>query len=102
MQLLLFWATSLCPHPRPPGWMGSQSLVHLEGHSGITQGHCYSSGFLGKDPEFFQTLAQPEKDQSRIPNQDSRPVLHTLTPATLSPDPCSSSLGSRLKPPAFP
>lgn len=68
VQLLLFWAPSLCPPPGPPGWVGSQSLVHLEGHSGITQGHCYGSGFLGKDPEVFQTLAQPEKDQSWIPN----------------------------------
>lgn len=93
MQLLFFWAPSLGPHPRPTGWMGSQSQVCLEGHSGITQGHCYASGFLGKDPKVFRTLAQPEKGESYIPNQDSRPTLHTLTLATLSPGPRSSPLG---------
>ena len=48
--------TFLCPHPRTTGWMGSQSLVPLEGYSGI-QVQDYGSGFLGKDPELFQTLA---------------------------------------------
>lgn len=73
VQLLLFWAPSSCPHPSPTAWKGSQSQVCLEGHSGITHGHCYGSGFLGQDPEVFRTLAQPEKVRARSPIRTAAP-----------------------------